>query len=164
MRSMAITLLAASAMACVALPPSMSYTNRPTDAVLLGGDWRGDFSSEDGQRSGSIVLTLAVKNDTARGQALLMPVVYVAAEAGASVPMRAETSPIIQSSMHFVSVTDGVVTGVTPVFFDAARLTMVQMTFVGRLRSWNLIEGTYVALGPNLRIEERGIWRVVRGK
>jgi hypothetical protein len=36
--------------------------------------------------------------------------------------------------------------------------------FVGQMRSWNVIEGTYVALGPSLRIEEVGTWRVVRGK
>jgi hypothetical protein len=36
------------------------------------------------------------------------------------------------------------------------------MTFVGRLRSWDVLEGTYVTLGTGARVEERGTWRVVR--
>jgi hypothetical protein len=77
--------------------------------------------------------------------------------------MRAEAGSAVRSPMYFVSVTDGVVTGVIPTFFDVDRMALVQMTFVGRLRSWNVIEGTYVILGTNLRVQERGSWRVVRG-
>ena len=55
------------------------------------------------------------------------------------------------------------VAGVVPAFFDADRLTVVQMTFVGRLRSWDVLEGTYVTLSTGARVEERGTWRVVRG-
>jgi hypothetical protein len=66
--------------------------------------------------------------------------------------------------MKFVSVTDGVIAGVMPPYFDADRLTVVQMTLVGRMRSWNVIEGTYVTLGTNLSVQERGTWRVVRGE
>jgi hypothetical protein len=164
MRRVALTLIAASAMACVSLPRQASYTSSPTDAFLLEGQWRGEFSRLDGQRGGSMTLALEVRNDTARGPVVLAPVVYVAAEAGASAPMRAEARSILRSPIHFVSVTDGVVTGVVPAFFDTERLVTVQMTFIGRMRSWNVIEGTYVALGPNLRIEELGTWRVVRGK
>lgn len=161
MRTFALTLLTASAMACVALPRPVSVANRPTDALLLEGAWRGQFSSEDGQRGGSITFALAVRNDTASGQAVLVPVAYVPAQPG-SAPVRAEPLTTLRSPMHFVSVADGVVAGVVPAFFDADRMGVVQMTFVGRMRSWNVIEGTYVTLGTNLRIEERGTWRVVR--
>jgi hypothetical protein len=163
MRRIVLALLAVSAMACVSLPRPTSYLNRPTDALLLEGEWRGEFGSLDGQRGGSMMFALEVRNDTARGPAVLAPVVYVAAQAGASAPMRAEARAVLRSPVQFVSVTDGVVTGVVPAFFDTERMTMVQMTFVGRMRSWNVIEGTYVTLGPNLRIEELGTWRVVRG-
>jgi hypothetical protein len=164
MRRIVLALLAVSAMACVSLPRPTSYMNRPTDALLLEGEWRGDFASLDGQRGGSMMFALEVRNDTARGPAVLAPVVYVAAQAGASAPMRAEARSILRSPVQFVSVTDGVVTGVVPAFFDTERMAMVQMTFVGRMRSWNVIEGTYFTLGPNLRIEELGTWRVVRGE
>lgn len=119
-------------------------------------------SVDDGVRSGSIAFGLQVRDDTAHGQAILRPVIHVAAQAGASVPTRAEPGTAIRSSMYFVNVTDGVVAGVMPTFFDVDRLAVVQMTFVGRLRSWNIIEGTYVTLGTNLRVQERGSWRVVR--
>ena len=163
MNRIVLTLLAVSAMACVSLPQPSSVANRPTDALLLEGEWNGAFSSEDGVRGGSLTLALRVRDDTARGQVILKPVTYVRAPAGASVPMRTEAGTSVHSSMYFVSVTDGVVAGVIPSFFDADRLAVVQMTFVGRLRSWNVIEGTYVTLGTNLRIQERGTWRVVRG-
>ena len=164
MRRIVLALLATSAMACVSLPRPTSYMNRSTDALLLEGEWRGDFASLDGQRGGSMMFALEVRDDTARGPAVLAPVAYIAAQAGASAPMRAEARSILRSPVQFVSVTDGVVTGVVPAFFDTERMTMVQMTFVGRMRSWNVIEGTYFTLGPNLRVEELGTWRVVRGK
>lgn len=163
MKRIVLTLLALSAMACVSLPRPVSVANRPTDALLLEGGWSGEFSSDDGVRGGSLTFALQVRDDTARGPATLRPVTYVAAQAGASVPMRAEAGTTVNSSMYFVTVTDGVVAGVMPSFFDADRLAVVQMTFVGRMRSWNVIEGTYVTLGTNLRVHERGRWRVVRG-
>jgi hypothetical protein len=153
------TLIAVSAIACVSLPRPASFANRATDALLLEGSWSGEFNSTDGQRAGGISFVLAVLNDTARGPMLLTPVAY--AQSGASAPMRAEPRPALRASMNFVSVTDGVVTGVIPSFFDVDR-GIVQMTFVGRMRSWNVIEGSYITLGTNLRVEEFGTWRVVR--
>ena len=163
MKRIVLTLAAVSALACVSLPRPLAVADRPVDALLLEGDWRGEFTSDDGQRGGSLTLALEVRNDTALGVAVLTPVTYVAAQTGASAPMRAEGREALRSSMKFVSVTDGVVAGVMPPYFDADRLTVMQMTFVGRMRSWNVIEGTYVAVGTNLSVQERGTWRVVRG-
>jgi hypothetical protein len=163
MRRTVVPLLALSALACIPLPARVPVTNRPTDVLLLEGEWRGEFTSEDGQRGGSITFALRVRNDTARGPAVLTLVAYPPAEAGASAPVRAEVRSTLRSPIHFVNVTDGVVTGVVPAFLDADRLTMVQMTLVGRMRSWNVIEGTYLTLSTDLRVEERGSWRVVRG-
>lgn len=162
MKRIVLALIAVSAMACVSLPRPVSVADRPNDALLLAGDWRGVFSSENGLRGGTMTLALAVNNDTARGEAILRPATYVA-QTEATAPVRADAGAILRSSMHFVSVSDGVVAGVVPPYFDAERLTVVQMTFVGKMRSWNVIEGTYVTLGANLQVEERGTWRVVRG-
>lgn len=162
MKGILLSLVAISTLACVTLPRPIPVADRPTDVLMLGGEWRGDFTSEDGQRGGTIAFILEVNNDTAQGSALLKPVAYLPALAGASAPMRTEARTIVESPMHFVSVTDGVVAGVVPAFFDADRLTVVQMTFVGRLRSWDVLEGTYVTLSTGARVEERGTWRVVR--
>ena len=161
MKRMVLALIAVSAIACVSLPRPVSVADRPTDALLLAGDWRGVFSSADGLRGGTMTLALAVKNDTARGEAILRPATNVATEATA--PVRADAGAVLRSSMHFVSVRDGVIAGTAQPYFDAERLTVVQTTFIGRLRSWNVIEGTYLTLGANLQVEERGTWRVVRG-
>ena len=162
MRKIFLSLVAMSTLACVTLPRPISVALRPTDVHMLGGEWGGDFTSEDGQRGGTIAFVLEVNHDTARGPAVLEPVAYLPALAGASAPMRTEARAIVESPMHFVSVTDGIVAGVVPAFFDADRLTIVQMTFVGRMRSWDVLEGTYVTLGTSARVEERGTWRVVR--
>ncbi|HJR65239.1 MAG TPA: hypothetical protein VJ802_02335 [Gemmatimonadaceae bacterium] len=162
MRRILLALAAMSTLACVTLPPPIAVAHRPTDVLMLGGEWRGDFTSEDGQRGGTIAFVLEVNSDTASGSALLKPVAYLPALAGASAPMRTEARTIVESPMHFVSVTDGIVAGVVPAFFDADRLSIVQMTFVGRMRSWDVLEGTYVTLGTSARVEERGTWRVVR--
>ena len=163
MRRILLSLVAMSTLACATLPRPIPVANGPTDVLMLGGPWRGDFTSEDGQRGGTIAFVLEVSNDTARGPAVLRPVAYVPAPAGASAPMRMEARTIVESPVHFVSVRDGVVAGVVPAFFDADRLTVVQMTFVGRMRSWDILEGTYVTLATGARVEERGTWRVVRG-
>ena len=162
MRAIVLALTAVSALACVTLPRPVSMANRPTDVLLLEGEWRGDFTSDDGQRGGTIVFSLAVNNDSARGPAVLKPVAYVPTPSGASAVTRTEPRATVNSPMHFVTVTDGVVAGTLPAFFDADRLTIVQMTFVGRMRSWNVIEGTYITLGTSARVEERGTWRVMR--
>ena len=162
MRNIVLVLAATTALACVTLPRPVSMANRATDVLLLEGDWRGEFTSDDGQRGGTIAFVLAVNNDSARGPAVLKPVAYVSTSAGASAPIRTEARSTVNAPMRFVSVTDGVVAGTMPAFFDADRLTIVQMTFVGRMRSWNVIEGTYVTLGTSARVEERGTWRVMR--
>jgi hypothetical protein len=162
MKRIVLALLAVSTAACVSLPRPVSMANRPTDALLLEGAWSGDFSSTDGQRGGGISFVLAVLNDTARGPVIFTPVAYLPAASGASAPMRAESRPAVRTLMNFVSVTDGVVTGVIPAFYDVDRGVIVQTTFVGRMRSWNVIEGSYVTLGTSLRVEEYGTWRVVR--
>jgi hypothetical protein len=162
MRKIVLALTAMSTLACVTLPRPASIANRPTDVLLLEGEWRGEFTSDDGQRGGTIAFQLAVNNDSARGPAVLKPVAYVSTPAGASAPVRTEARATVNTPMRFVSVTDGVVAGTMPAFFDADRLTIVQMTFVGRMRSWNIIEGTYVTLGTGARVEERGTWRVMR--
>ena len=163
MRTFLSAIVAVSVAACVSLPREAPVASGPTDAVLLEGEWSGEFNSEDGRRGGGIAFALDVKNDTAVGRAVLRPVVYLAAEAGASVPSRTETRPELRMPMYFVSTAESVVTGVMPAYFDVERMGVVQTTFVGQMRSWNVIEGTYFTLGPNLRIEERGTWRVVRG-
>ena len=162
MRTFLSAIVAVSVAACVSLPRGTPVANGPTDAVLLEGEWSGEFTSDDGRRGGGIAFALDVKNDTAVGRAVLRPVVYLA-EADASVPSRTETRPELRMPMYFVSTSESVVTGVMPAYFDVERMGVVQTTFVGQMRSWNVIEGTYFTLGPNLRIEEQGTWRVVRG-
>lgn len=162
MKATVLALAAVSTLACVTLPRPVSMANRATDVLLLEGEWRGEFTSDDGQRGGTIAFQLVAKNDSARGHAVVKPVAYVPTPSGISAPMRIEARTTVNSPMHFVSVTDGVVAGTMPAFLDADRLTIVQMTFVGRMRNWNVIEGTYVTLGTSARVEERGIWRVMR--
>ncbi len=162
MRRILLSLVAMSTLACVTLPRPIPVAHRPTDVLMLGGEWRGNYTSEDGQRGGTIAFVLEVNNDTARGRAVLEPVAYLPTLGGASAPMRTEARTTVESPMHFVSVTDGIVAGVVPAFFDADRLTVVHMMFVGRMRSWDVLEGTYVTLGTSARVEERGTWRVVR--
>jgi hypothetical protein len=147
-------------MACASLPDPAVITSRPTDVILMDGEWRGDFISIDGAAGGTLELTLAVHNDSARGRAVLAPVVYP--EIDVSAPARAQPRPTRRALVSFVAVTNGVMTGTLPPYFDADLGGVVQMTLVGRLRSWNLIEGSFVVLGSNLTVVQAGTWRVVR--
>jgi hypothetical protein len=160
MMRVGLALTAAFALACVSLPDPDLTTARPTDAILLDGEWIGDFTSIDGTVGGTLELRLGVSNDSARGQAVIAPVVYP--EVGVSAPARPQTRPSRRSLVSFVSVTDGVVTGTLPPYFDPDVGGVVQMTLVGRLRSWNVIEGSFVVLGTNLTVVQAGTWRVVR--
>jgi hypothetical protein len=133
---------------------------RSTDVILMDGEWTGDFTTIDGTVGGTLELRLGVSNDSARGQAVIAPVVYPEVEVSA--PTRPQMRAARRSLVSFVSVTDGVMTGTLPPYFDADLGGIVQMTLVGRLRSWNVIEGSFVVLGTNLTVVQAGTWRVVR--
>ena len=160
MMRVGLALTAALVVACVSLPDPVEITTRPTDVILLDGEWRGDFTSIDATAGGTLELTLGVRNDSARGQAVITPVVYP--EVGVSAPARPQARPTRRAPVSFVSVTDGIVTGTLPPYFDADVGGIVQMTLIGRLRSWNVIEGSFVVLGTNLTVVQAGTWRVVR--
>jgi hypothetical protein len=162
MKTITTALLATVAMACVTPPMPDLPNTQPSDAILLDGQWRGEFRSDDGQRFGDMSFSLQVRNDTARGDVLLLPMEYTPVPAGVSVPLRAEARAPVDAAANFVSVREGVFVGTMPSYFDSRRLTTVQLTFFGRLTRWDVMEGTYVVLGPS-RVEERGTWRVIRG-
>lgn len=160
MMRVGLALTAALAFACVSLPDPVELTSRPTDVILMDGAWKGDFTSIDGTTGGTLELTLGVRNDSARGQAVIAPVVYP--EVGVSAPARPQERPTRRTLVSFVSITNGVVTGTLPPYFDTDVGGIVQMTLIGRLRSWNVIEGSFVVLGTNLSVVQAGTWRVVR--
>ena len=160
MMRVGLALTAALALACVSLPDPVDMTSRPTDVILLDGEWSGDFTSIDGTAGGTLELTLGVRNDSARGRAVIAPVVYP--DVGVSAPTRPQERPTRRTLVSFVSTTDGVVTGTLPPYFDTDVGGIVQMTLIGRLRSWNVIEGSFVVLGTNLTVVQAGTWRVVR--
>jgi hypothetical protein len=161
MMRVGLVLTAALTVACVSLPDPAELTRRPTDVILLDGEWSGDFASIDGTSRGTLELTLGVRDDIARGQAVIAPMTYP--DVGVSAPARPQERPTRRTLVSFVSITDGVVTGTLPPYFDADIGGLVQMTLVGRLRSWNVIEGSFVVLGPSLTVVQAGTWRVVRG-
>ena len=161
MMRVGLALTAALALACVSLPDPVELSRQPTDVILLDGQWSGDFMSIDGTAGGTLELTLGVRNDSARGQAVLAPIVYP--EVGGSAPARPQERPMRRTLVSFMGATNGVVTGTLPPYFDADLGGIVQMMLVGRLRSWNVIEGSFVVLGANLTVVQAGTWRVVRG-
>jgi hypothetical protein len=160
MMRVGLALTAALALACVSLPDPVEITSRPTDVFLLDGVWSGTFRSIDGTAGGTLELNLGVRNDSARGQAVIAPVAF--RELGVSAPALSQELPARRSSVSFVSVTDGVVTGTLPPYFDADVGGPVQMMLVGRLRRWDVIEGSFVVLGTDLTVLKAGTWRVVR--
>src|SRR3979411_1067520 len=71
--SMIALSLATSAIACASNPPSTEVTASDFDLNPLYGEWRGDYSSAETGRSGTIAFTLRAGESSASGNVVMIP-------------------------------------------------------------------------------------------
>src|SRR5258706_12800455 len=65
--------LAASAIACASNPPQTEVTSSDFDLNPLYGEWRGNYSSAETGRTGTIAFTLRAGESSASGNIVMIP-------------------------------------------------------------------------------------------
>lgn len=136
------------------------------DASHLTGTWRGQYTSDESGRAGSIAFELEAGRDTARGD-VLMFVPRSPQEAPSFQPAgtwQAPPPPDARSlTIRFVQVDADRVRGRLDPYPDPDCGCTVETVFVGRLQG-DVIAGTFTTRHLDRDRLQRGSWRVRRDR
>jgi hypothetical protein len=134
------------------------------DAARLAGNWRGQYTSAESGRSGSIAFRLEMGRDTARGD-VLMFVPRAPGEAPSFEPAGARAVPVPPDArplrIRFVQVEEDRVRGILDPYPDPGCGCTVETVFVGRLTG-DVINGTFTTRRLDRDQLQHGAWRVRR--
>ena len=135
----------------------------PADIAAIAGEWDGTYESDDGQRRGSIDFHLQAAQDTAFGDAVMIP-------QGLDRPLQAQNGrpgvttgadvprPLV---IRFVHVAKGEVTGEVESYYDPSCECRKITSFRGRMKG-NTLKGRYRAYRELGGLPDEGEWRVER--
>ncbi len=135
----------------------------PAAIAAIAGEWDGTYESDDGTRRGSIDFHLEAENDTAYGEAVMIP-------QGWDRPLQARDDrpgEMPSASMprslviRFVRVEGGEVSGEVESYFDPACNCRKVTVFRGRLKG-DMLKGRYRAYRDQGGPPDSGEWRVQR--
>jgi hypothetical protein len=141
--------------------PGFDVSARNFDVSPLVGEWKGTFINPEMHRQGTIVFTLAGRDEKAIGEIVLLPTSPTGDTARAPV-VPAQPQQVLQIS--FIRLEGDNVVGRVEPYQSTACNCRVTSTFRGALTG-NVIEGTYIVLGaddPSVRFG--GNWKVTRVK
>jgi len=158
--------LAASAIACASHPPSTEVTASDFDLNPLVGEWRGDYSSTQTGRSGTIAFTLRAGESSASGNIVMIPrpdSLLSPAERELVTNLSAPGRTVL--TIHFIRKEGGNLSGTLEPYSDPDCGCPVTTTFQGSFRDARTIEGTFstVPSQPG-RSVTGGTWKVTRVK
>lgn len=158
--------LAASMVACATKTPGTEVTASDFDLNPLVGEWRGNYSSAQTGRTGTIAFTLRAGQSSASGNVVIIPrpdSLLTPAEremlSNVSNPGRTAVS------IHFLRKEGGNVNGTLDSYRDPDCDCMVTTTYQGTFTDGRTIEGTYTTVPstPGSSVTG-GKWRVIRVK
>ncbi len=163
---MAALLLTATQGACRYQQAPVQLQGAPAEIATMAGEWRGEFSSVESGRSGSIMFTVRAAGDSAFGDVLMT----LAMQGGQ--PLIAADANTAQHLMHatsaellritFVHVARGEVEGRLEPYVAPDCKCVVTTTFRGTvLANGEVINGTYVTSGAQ-GLHQEGRWTVRR--
>ena len=151
--------------ACASRQPEIELTSSDFDLNPLVGEWRGNYSSSETGRSGTIAFTLRAGEAAASGNVVLLP--------RADSSFAANHAPIDPSAtgsrqvltIHFVRKEGSNVVGTLDPYRDPECACEVSTTFRGAFRGRTTIEGTYTTVpsAPGSKVTS-GTWKVTRVK
>ena len=158
--------LAASAIACASHPPSTEVTASDFDLNPLVGEWRGDYSSAQTGRQGTVAFTLGAGESSASGNIVMIPradSLLSPAERELVTNVSAPGRSVL--TIHFVRKEGGNLSGTLEPYRDPDCDCPVTTTFQGSFRDARTIEGTFstVPSEPG-RSVTGGTWKVSRVK
>ena len=154
-----------SIMGCAARQPEIELTSSDFDLNPLVGEWRGDYSSTETGRNGTIAFTLRAAELAASGNVVMLPRADSSFEAN-----HAPVDPSIPNArevltIHFVRKEGSNVVGTLDPYRDPECACQVTTTFQGAFRDRSTIEGIYTTTPatPGAKVTS-GKWKVTRVK
>ena len=161
MSSVVVTLLAAVTLAACNGPSTPVPVSG--DIAQLRGEWRGDYSSAQSGRSGTIIFHLDATSDTAHGDVLMVPPDPIGPQPDpGNVPkgMPSRPQPL---TISFVRAAGGGITGRLDPYRDPECGCLLTTTFTGRVTG-DVVEGTFVSFHQEMGRKTEGRWRAQRVK
>lgn len=161
----AVAAVSLSAAGCASRKPEIELTASDFDLNPLVGEWRGNFSSSETGRSGTIAFTLHAGESAASGNVVMLPSADSAlANQRAAVGPSATTARQVLT-IHFVRKEGSNVVGTLDPYSDPECACQVSTTFQGAFRDRGTIEGTYTTVPskPGSGVST-GRWLVTRVK
>src|ERR1700682_6327384 len=145
-------------------PPDIELTANDFDLNPLVGEWRGNYSSTETGRNGTIAFTLRAAESAASGNVVMLPRADSSFEANhapfdPSIPNTREVLTI-----HFVRKEGSNVVGTLDPYRDPLCACQVTTTFQGAFRDRSTIEGTYRTVPASGSKVTGGTWKVTRVK
>jgi len=164
--SIIATGLAAATIACATTTPGIGVTSSDFDVNPLVGEWRGDYSSAQTGRRGTIAFTLRAGESSASGNVVMIP--------RADSLLTAEERELVSNvsapgrtvlKIHFIRKEGGSLSGTLDPYNDPDCDCRVTTTFQGTFRDARTIEGTFTTV-PSVpgRGVTGGRWTVSRVK
>jgi hypothetical protein len=158
--------VAVSMMGCASNPPSTQVTASDFDLNPLVGEWRGNYSSAETGRKGTIAFTLRAGESSASGNIVMIPrsdSMLTIADEERVTNVAATDRAVLK--IHFLRKEGGNLSGTLDPYRDPECGCPVTTTFQGAFRDARTIEGTFstVPSQPG-RSVTGGTWKVTRLK
>jgi len=145
--------------------PEIELTSSDFDLNPLVGEWRGNYSSTETGRNGTIAFTLRAAESVASGNVVMLPRADSSFQAN-----HAPVDPSIPNTrevltIHFVRKEGSNVVGTLDPYRDPECACQVITTFQGAFRDRGIIEGIYTTVPANSAGKATsGNWKVTRVK
>lgn len=164
--ALAVAGLTAFTAACTSRPPEIQLTSSDFDLNPLVGEWRGDYSSAETGRSGTIAFTLRAGEVAASGNVVMIPRPdSLLTPAERELVSNVSTPGRTVLKIHFLRKEGGNLSGTLDPYRDPDCNCQVTTTFQGTFRDARTIEGTFTTVPslPGSRVTG-GKWTVTRVK
>ncbi|HEY8832819.1 MAG TPA: hypothetical protein VIM21_09935 [Gemmatimonadaceae bacterium] len=170
MKPLTIVVIAAGATLAIAgcaprHQPEIELTASDFDLNPLVGEWRGNYSSAETGRNGTIAFTLRAAESAASGNVVMLPPAdsSFAANHAPVDPSIPNTREVL--TIHFVRKEGSNVVGTLDPYLDPVCACQVITTFQGAFRDRSTIEGIYTtAPAKSGSKATSGNWKVTRVK
>ena len=150
---------------CQSSQRPVNVYGQSVDLILLQGEWKGDYSSKDTGRSGTIEFILSADKDKAYGDVMMIP--RGSGEPYHPVGYRDKVKvdpqfPELQS-IRFVEILNGKIRGELAPYWDPEMQRQMYTFFEGELEG-DTIQGTFESRIDQSPIYFYGQWKVYRKK
>lgn len=155
-------LLSVGAAACRVQPSTVVLQGTPGDIASFAGEWKGEYTSRESGRSGSIAFTVTAGTDTAFGDVVMTPTMgepVIAADARTSAHERHARMPQVLRA-EFVRLDGRLLRGELEPYIAPDCECVVRTIFRGVLEG-DRVEGEYVTRSDG-GLQQEGRWYVTR--